>query len=179
MNNIKNIPGFAFLLFTSTAQANLFSFDGALSIFDTTDTLVFSIPAYTGQIEYDTATQVGSASFDPVIFKASDFIIHDVVLTQIGGTLHADGFWDWSININQAISWDWSLTALPGGVTSLTLIDTDNDGVPGTALVGGPLPGFTFAIEGTTSPVPLPASLWLFGSGLLGLLGFTRYRRKS
>ncbi len=29
------------------------------------------------------------------------------------------------------------------------------------------------------SPVPVPAAAWLFGSGLLGLTGFTRRRRRS
>lgn len=33
-------------------------------------------------------------------------------------------------------------------------------------------------LEGTASPVPVPAALWLFGSGLLGLIG-VQWRRKS
>jgi hypothetical protein len=31
----------------------------------------------------------------------------------------------------------------------------------------------------TPSPVPLPAAFWMFGSGLIGLIGFQRQRRKS
>jgi len=33
-------------------------------------------------------------------------------------------------------------------------------------------------LEGTVSAVPVPAAVWLFGSGLLGLLGFMRRRRQ-
>lgn len=32
-------------------------------------------------------------------------------------------------------------------------------------------------VYGTQSPVPLPPSVWLFGSGLVGLIGFRRFRR--
>ena len=35
---------------------------------------------------------------------------------------------------------------------------------------------YTYAIE--VSPVPLPAAIWLFGSGLIGLIGIAR-RKKS
>ena len=29
------------------------------------------------------------------------------------------------------------------------------------------------------SPIPVPAAIWLFGSGLLGLLGLSRRRQKT
>ncbi len=32
-------------------------------------------------------------------------------------------------------------------------------------------------VNGNTSPVPLPPSVWLFGSGLVGLIGLRRFRR--
>jgi len=40
--------------------------------------------------------------------------------------------------------------------------------------------GATFALAGALapmSPVPVPAAVWLFGSGLLGLAGFARRRK--
>jgi hypothetical protein len=42
--------------------------------------------------------------------------------------------------------------------------------------------GRHFELEGTGapfSPVPLPAALWLFGTGVVGLAGAVSYRRKS
>ncbi len=45
----------------------------------------------------------------------------------------------------------------------------------------GPKAGFTALIElsGIASPVPLPAAVWLFGSGLIGLLGVTRRKKAA
>lgn len=44
---------------------------------------------------------------------------------------------------------------------------------------GGPINNTTgnWYIEGTASVVPLPAAVWLMGSGLLGLIGLARRRR--
>ncbi len=36
---------------------------------------------------------------------------------------------------------------------------------------------YNLHLEGTISAVPVPAAVWLFGSGLLGLLGFARVRK--
>lgn len=38
--------------------------------------------------------------------------------------------------------------------------------------------GWKFYLEGTVSAVPVPAAVWLFGSGLLGLLGVARRRKE-
>ncbi|MDH5767097.1 MAG: VPLPA-CTERM sorting domain-containing protein [Gammaproteobacteria bacterium] len=36
---------------------------------------------------------------------------------------------------------------------------------------------FEYHFEGTVSAVPVPAAAWLFGSGLIGLIGFARRKR--
>ncbi len=36
---------------------------------------------------------------------------------------------------------------------------------------------FEYHFEGTVNAVPLPAAVWLFGSGLLGLVGFARRKK--
>jgi hypothetical protein len=38
--------------------------------------------------------------------------------------------------------------------------------------------GFTVGASGLASPVPIPAAVWLFGSGLAGLMGMEKIRRK-
>ncbi|MFV1998506.1 MAG: VPLPA-CTERM sorting domain-containing protein, partial [Acidiferrobacterales bacterium] len=45
----------------------------------------------------------------------------------------------------------------------------------------GPTPGLvTFiSLSGVASPVPVPAAAWLFGSGLLSLVGISRRRKKA
>jgi len=60
----------------------------------------------------------------------------------------------------------------------LTSLDTDGDGTPGARMVDGPFPGFSANF--TPGPaVPIPAALWLFGSGLLGLVGIARRRKAA
>lgn len=39
--------------------------------------------------------------------------------------------------------------------------------------------GFAYHFEGTVQPVPIPSAAWLFGSGLLGLVGLLRRRKTT
>ena len=65
----------------------------------------------------------------------------------------------------------------------LATVDGDGDGIMGIPMAAmGPFPGFnaTFSANLTATPktstVPVPAAVWLFGSGLLGLGGLARRR---
>jgi hypothetical protein len=72
-----------------------------------------------------------------------------------------------------------------GGQTwMLSSVDGDGDGVPGILMKpGGPFAGFEASFNanlvGTPKVIPVPAAVWLFGSGLLGLVGVARRRKKS
>jgi len=70
-------------------------------------------------------------------------------------------------------------------VWMLATVDGDADGVMGIPMPsGGPFQffnaGFNATMTGTPdSPVPVPAAAWLFGSGLMGLVGVARRRKSS
>ncbi len=49
--------------------------------------------------------------------------------------------------------------------------------VPG--MENGPFPGYNAQFNLTAAPVPVPAAAWLFGSGLLGLVGVARRKKKA
>lgn len=112
----------------------------------------------------------------------------------VGGT----GTIDFSLSSN-------SLTITVG---SISYFESDDNGLPTISLFSGDLDAFNFsttldgnsfdsyfntfdgfdsnglAINGTwnstvtLSPVPVPAAVWLFGSGLLGLVGVARRRTR-
>jgi hypothetical protein len=74
-------------------------------------------------------------------------------------------------------------TVGPGTNPSGTLPFTD-DGIGGSPMLAGPFPGFnanfditSIHIDSYVSAIPVPAAVWLFGSGLLGLVGVARRKK--
>ena len=67
-------------------------------------------------------------------------------------------------------------------VWMLATVDGDGDGIMGIPMApGGPFAAFNAGFNATMAPtpkVPVPAAVWLFGSGLMGLVGVAR-RKKS
>jgi hypothetical protein len=76
---------------------------------------------------------------------------------------------------------DWSVTS---GIPVLAVFDCGAGnpgdactGIPGYPMQNGPFPGQNPVFNGTVAagpPVPVPAAVWLFGSGMLGLVGVAR-----
>jgi hypothetical protein len=57
----------------------------------------------------------------------------------------------------------------------LASIDGNGDGIPGIPMAaGGPLGDFNANFNVNWAVIPVPAAVWLFSSGLVGLLGFMR-----
>jgi hypothetical protein len=72
----------------------------------------------------------------------------------------------------------------PAGSTvwMLSSADGNGDGIMGIPMpTGGPFQGFnanfSANMTSTAKPVPVPAAVWLFGSGLLGLVGIARRKK--
>ena len=128
------------------------------------------------------------------------FDTHSSTLTWSGTT--ADGaFGDFTYTFhlagNQVAAgtfFDWSGN---NGIPVLTIFDCNTGGganantCTGTSLpmatapFPGQQPGFNgttdtdFPVSGGTSVIPVPAAVWLFGSGLIGLVGVARRRRNK
>jgi hypothetical protein len=71
---------------------------------------------------------------------------------------------------------------LGGQAWMLASVDGDGDGIMGIPMMpGGPIAGFSWNLNAnmipTPGPIPIPAAAWLFGSGLLGLVGLARRRK--
>lgn len=97
---------------------------------------------------------------------------------------------DWHV-YNNAGNFDWAPAlnyigneANLGGLSSITRVFSLGAGDYTLVFGGNPPPGTPGAQVGyhatlTTSPVPVPAAVYLFGSGLIGLAGLARRRMKA
>lgn len=101
------------------------------------------------------------------------------ITAQIGtGQWGMHGLYTWTATSNIDLVNVWNVTAGPNGIINLSVIDSDGNGVLGVDEVDGPFePGsISIALNLTLTPtaVPIPGAVWLFGSGLLGLIGMAR-----
>jgi len=115
---------------------------------------------------------------DPATDYAGFFLTAVDGGTQLMSTVDGNPFNTENVSITQAG---------PDGLlgTADDVVWTGNrhtDGISGIRMDNGPFPGFnanfdvrTMDLTGVTvSAVPVPAAVWLFGSGLLGLVGIAR-----
>ena len=131
-----------------------------------------------GQLDLDFTGRTGTAQFFPQYAGAAWNIDNN---TKQPGTGLYEGFTtgtDSNVDPNTGLP---SLT-----LTGTNLVATAN-GFTGTLLSAGNVGAAWGAFDGTpysevynvtVSAIPVPAAVWLFGSGLLGLVGVAR-RRKS
>ena len=136
-------------------------------------------------------------SYDPFSFfpwtatQQNWFDTHSSTITWAGGTsTGAIGAFTYTFHLtgNQVAAgtyFDWNTNL---GIPILTIFDCPVSGggaCTGNTLpmVTNPFPGAQPGFNGSTlddfpisggSPVPIPAAVWLFGSGLLGLIGLVR-----
>ena len=95
---------------------------------------------------------------------------------QVGG--HILFNWNTAADIDVVNVWDvagdvYSSVAVTSGTPPVV------NGQPGLAMIDGAFPGMNANFNFTApAAVPVPAAVWLFGSGLLGLVGVAR-RKKS
>ena len=84
-------------------------------------------------------------------------------------------------DVSMALGWDFSLVA---GETATIMLMLGVDDPGGFSLKHtDPDSDESFYLSGTLgislSPIPVPAAIWLFGSGLVGLIGFSRRKAKA
>lgn len=104
---------------------------------------------------------------------------------------NGDGVYQFTVptgSIGGNINFAWGATSgidvfMVWSADGLTSLDVDGDGTPGARMVDGPFPGFSANFTGSSGPtpavVPVPAAVWLLGSGLVGLVGVARRRKAA
>jgi len=162
---------------------NALTFDANDNLFGASydNTNLYSINTTTGAAhDLGSGSEVssGDLAFDAAgtLFLAADTSPNDtlvIVDPGNGGTTYLTGGGDMGHDYAYGLAF---VDTVMYGVSSAGVLYTINTGT-GEATSLGAITGITGAIYGaTTSLVPVPATVWLFASGLLGLLGFSRRR---
>jgi len=94
-------------------------------------------------------------------------------------------FFNWGGNTNIDAAHVWDATNNPDNSISLSSTDVISDffptgsGAPGHPSISGPTVGFTYSVDLLLTPaaVPVPAAVWLFGSGFIVLFGAARRKK--
>lgn len=96
--------------------------------------------------------------------------------TQFAGVV----FIDWAEYRDIVVLSAMQVLDFADDILTVGSIDTDMDGIPGSALVEAPFAGSTWSFDGQQdfSIVPLPAAVWLFVSGGLGMFLSARVGRR-
>ena len=149
-----------------------------------------------GDYSFDTTCSISEIESGTAVCGggAGEYLDLSVGIDQIGAHI----LWDWNApneeNIDIAVLWDingiFDSTAphniyqgLAGAaptldtVFDLVSVDGDGDGIPGLLMIDGAF--IDFSANFSLQAVPIPPALWLFGSGLLGLVGIARRKKAS
>jgi len=84
---------------------------------------------------------------------------YDYTVALADGETAFGTYFTWSVNPN---------------IPVVAVFNQDGSAGQAVAMQVGPFPGQAPSFQGTVSAVPVPAAVWLFGSGLLGLVGVAR-----
>ena len=128
----------------------------------------------------------GNLNIDVFVVAAGNSVYGPGIGRTTGGTTSSGGFaCDYNVANCLYDGKTFGTDGKPAGnkIWMLATVDGNADGFMGIPMVaGGPFAGFNAGFNATMTPtlkaVPVPAAVWLFGSGLLGLVGVSR-RKKS
>ena len=180
----------------TAAQATTWDFSGTFKMYSGAGFVGGCTTAgcVTGSFNFDmmTGTGSGGSMTSAVPFFGFTWTAHDFVMTATGnpGEVLANIPFDWGAPVTTTpcgvANCDIPVVALmqltptgnPGEFSVITL-DGDGTGTPGTAMTAGPFVGFSPTFSGIATAVPVPAAVWLFGSGLLGLVGVARRKKAA
>jgi len=158
--------------------------------------VLLNAPITNGGFTYDTAlgTSSGSINVPDGSTPTDNIYLYNMSIleTSYGSlfmTAQMDALGGTAINVAAEFKIDYTYD-FNSDVTifSLSTLDSDGDGVAGIQINDGGFTGLSLDVNGSMSYlayvdnpfptyVPVPAAVWLFGSGLIGLAAFIRRKK--
>ena len=184
----KTIVSAVILVTTGAVQSATYDLTGSFTMRDPYGTVMardtlfnpYPDPLF---MSLDLTTGIGTVEeISPYMpfFGPPTWSFHDVNL-QITGpeTASSNMLLNWGATTNIYVTFDFGVTMnADGSIDFITLDGPGADGIAGNPMDNGPFPGFNAAFDLTATPVPAPAAVWLFGSGLFALAGFAHRRKR-
>lgn len=176
--------------------------DSGNGVYDpsTYSTPATSADPVTGTMVFDFGTGTGTATMTPgAMFQGAWWTANAITMQMIGqdpntgvATVRASMMFGWGSSTGIPVVVDFSMTPMnqQGSVMQIATLDCAGtgamalpcDGVLGYGMTTDPFLGFNATFSGIATMtsydpgtvVPVPAAVWLLGSGLLGLVGVAR-----
>jgi hypothetical protein len=123
-------------------------------------TLIFTAPVSAFGFDYLSQSADGASYADIEVYNASNVLLYSGNLPITNNGLAGPGGADF-----------WGIVSTSADIAKIVINEQDDDATYPDCNVGYD----TFRFQ----PVPLPATFWLVGAGLLGLGGFSLRRRRS
>ena len=132
---------------------------------------------WTWDFDAGTVSIVNTATFYASVWTASGVTFSDTG-TSYGPAIAGDQnmIFSWSVNPSIPVTSSWDVTATGNTIGDTAVVTVNNATILPTSSA---FPGFHPTFSGALTQVPVPAAVWLMGSGLLGLVGVARRRRHS
>lgn len=182
MKYIKKVMAVFLLLFSGYISAATIGWDAAPATINVGDSFSLNIlgSAFTGNVDgggvnfsYDSSIlNVISISIDEAVWDFGGFGISTGAIDNFTGTV--DGI---MVNTFSVVTGSFDVAtiqfqAIGAGTSALNLVEYAlNPWASGGALINPIMASSSLTV---LQSVPIPAAVWLFGSGLLGLIGLAR-----
>lgn len=136
-----------------------------------------STSAASGIVDTDNLGTTFNGTFFSTPWTATTQIAFTASGTWAGTSPHGSFSYNFNLSAGQVAFgafFDWSCCRVP----IIAIFNADGSAGPGVPMQVGPFPGQAPSWQGTVpTAVPIPAAVWLFGSGLIGLAGFARRKK--
>ena len=140
-----------------------------------------STSAASGVVDTDNLGTTFNGSFFNAPWTATTLSTQTGGTFVFAGTSPEQGPYDYSVTLGAGETafgtyFTWSVNP---NIPVVAVFNQDGSAGQAVPMQVGPFPGQAPTFQGTVQAVPIPAAVWLFGSGLVGLVGVARRRKAA